>query len=211
MTSRTTPSMIPPVRKVPFAQQISRHIPIVFLAKSSIFVIDNKKGALMEAITFSPAQVHIFNMVSHITSDQALEQLREQLADFYAKQVDAEMDSLWELVNGISRSFNLSGVPISALLILNKSNVRLIEPHFRMEQELVEFLLDGLLLLNNTLNTLFEGSKSGSLNCFLSKSSIFAGEETEKVYDTDCTYSSQWRGLLPFYSCREDGVELPNQ
>ena len=46
---------------------------------------------------------------------------------------------------------------------------------------------------------------------FLSKSSIFAGEETEKVYDTDCTYSSQWRGLLPFYSCREDGVELPNQ
>ena len=116
-----------------------------------------------------------------------------------------------KLVNGISRSFNLSGVPISALLILNKSNVRLIEPHFRMEQELVEFLLDGLLLLNNTLNTLFEGSKSGSLNCFLSKSSIFAGEETEKVYDTDCTYSSQWRGLLPFYSCREDGVELPNQ
>ena len=96
MTSRTTPSMIPPMRKVPFAQQISRHIPIVFLAKSSIFVIDNKKGALMEAITFSPAQVHIFNMVSHITSDKALEQLREQLADFYAKQVDAEMDSLWE-------------------------------------------------------------------------------------------------------------------
>ena len=45
----------------------------------------------------------------------------------------------------------------------------------------------------------------------LEKSSIFAGEETEKVYDTDCTYSSQWRGRLPFYSCREDGVELPNQ
>lgn len=38
-----------------------------------------------------------------------------------------------KLVNGISRSFNLSGVPISALLILNKSNVRLSELHFRME------------------------------------------------------------------------------
>lgn len=50
----------------------------------------------MEAITFSPAQIHVFNMVSHITSDKALEQLREQLAAFYAKQVDAEMDSLWE-------------------------------------------------------------------------------------------------------------------
>ena len=37
----------------------------------------------MEAITFSPAQVHIFNLVSHIKSDAALEQLRQQLAAFY--------------------------------------------------------------------------------------------------------------------------------
>lgn len=50
----------------------------------------------MEAITFSPAQVHVFNMVSHITSALALEQLRMQLAAFYAKQVDDEMDQLWE-------------------------------------------------------------------------------------------------------------------
>ena len=50
----------------------------------------------MESITFSPAQIHVFNMVSHITSDKALEELREQLAAFYAKQVDSEMDDLWE-------------------------------------------------------------------------------------------------------------------
>ena len=50
----------------------------------------------MEAITFTPAQIHIFNMVSHITSVSALEQLREQLSIFYAKQVDDEMDRLWE-------------------------------------------------------------------------------------------------------------------
>lgn len=49
----------------------------------------------MEAITFSPAQVHIFNLVSHIKSAAGLEQLREQLAAFYAKQVDDEMDALW--------------------------------------------------------------------------------------------------------------------
>ena len=41
----------------------------------------------MESITFSPAQIHVFNMVSHITSKKALEELREQLAAFYAKQV----------------------------------------------------------------------------------------------------------------------------
>ena len=50
----------------------------------------------MEAITFSPAQVHVFNLVSHIKSTIGLEQLRKQLAAFYAKQVDDEMDQLWE-------------------------------------------------------------------------------------------------------------------
>ncbi len=50
----------------------------------------------METITFSPAQVHVFNLVSHIKSATGLEQLRKQLAAFYAKQVDDEMDKLWE-------------------------------------------------------------------------------------------------------------------
>ena len=49
----------------------------------------------METITFSPAQVHVFNLVSHIKSALGLEQLRDQLAAFYAKQVDDEMDALW--------------------------------------------------------------------------------------------------------------------
>ena len=50
----------------------------------------------MEAITFTPAQVHVFNLVSHIKSGAGLEKLREQLAAFYAKLVDEEMDALWE-------------------------------------------------------------------------------------------------------------------
>ena len=50
----------------------------------------------MEAITFTPAQVHVLNLVSHIKSSLGLEQLRKQLAAFYAKQVDEEMDRLWE-------------------------------------------------------------------------------------------------------------------
>lgn len=50
----------------------------------------------MEAITFSPAQVHVFNLVSHIKTAMGLEQLREQLAAFYAQKVDDEMDVLWE-------------------------------------------------------------------------------------------------------------------
>jgi len=50
----------------------------------------------MEAITFSPAQVHLFNLISHIKTANGLELLREQLASFYASKVDDEMDQLWE-------------------------------------------------------------------------------------------------------------------
>ena len=50
----------------------------------------------MESITFSPAQMHVFSLVSHIKSEVGLEHLREQLAAFYAKQLDDELDSLWE-------------------------------------------------------------------------------------------------------------------
>ncbi len=50
----------------------------------------------MEAITFTPAQVQVFNLVSHIKSSAGLEKLRQQLATFYAQQIDEEMDQLWE-------------------------------------------------------------------------------------------------------------------
>ena len=50
----------------------------------------------MEAITFSPAQMHLMTLMSHIKSPRALEQLKEQLADFYARQIDDEMEKLWE-------------------------------------------------------------------------------------------------------------------
>ena len=50
----------------------------------------------MEAITFTPAQMHLVTLMSHIKSAIGLELLRKQLAAFYAKQLDEEMDQLWE-------------------------------------------------------------------------------------------------------------------
>lgn len=50
----------------------------------------------METITFSPAQMHLMTLMSHIKSPRALDQLKEQLADFYARQIDDEMEKLWE-------------------------------------------------------------------------------------------------------------------
>ena len=50
----------------------------------------------MEVVAFSPAQMHLITLMSHIKSADALDQLRDQLADFYARQVDEEMEELWE-------------------------------------------------------------------------------------------------------------------
>lgn len=50
----------------------------------------------MEAVTFSPAQMHLVTLMSHIKSTLALDQLKDQLADFYARLVDEEMEKLWK-------------------------------------------------------------------------------------------------------------------
>ena len=50
----------------------------------------------MEAVTFSPAQMHLITMMSHIKSSLALDQLKDQFADFYARQIDEDMEQLWE-------------------------------------------------------------------------------------------------------------------
>lgn len=50
----------------------------------------------MEAIMFSPAQMHLVILMSHIKSTAALDQLKDQLAEFYARQIDEDMEKLWE-------------------------------------------------------------------------------------------------------------------
>ncbi|MBQ0023561.1 MAG: hypothetical protein KBT29_10035 [Prevotellaceae bacterium] len=50
----------------------------------------------MQAVSFNQAQMHVLNMASHIKTEQSLEQLKEQLAVFYAKMIDEDMDELWD-------------------------------------------------------------------------------------------------------------------
>jgi hypothetical protein len=50
----------------------------------------------METVTFSPAQMHLITLMSHIKSSATLDQIKDQLADFYARQIDEEMEQLWE-------------------------------------------------------------------------------------------------------------------
>lgn len=51
----------------------------------------------MEAIrtTFTPIQLHILEMFNYCHSEQSMDELKDVLAAFYAKQVQDEADRLW--------------------------------------------------------------------------------------------------------------------
>ena len=49
----------------------------------------------MNSVTFNPAQIHILNMASQIKTEAGLQRFKEQMATFYAKLIDEEMDELW--------------------------------------------------------------------------------------------------------------------
>ena len=49
----------------------------------------------MNRVTFNPAQIHILNMASRIKTEAGLQRFKEQMATFYAKLIDEEMDELW--------------------------------------------------------------------------------------------------------------------
>lgn len=51
----------------------------------------------METIrTINPIQLHLLEMFRYSESEQMMSDLKEVLADFYAKQVQQEADRLWE-------------------------------------------------------------------------------------------------------------------
>ena len=62
----------------------------------NVVFLQRKNNEDMEAVTFTPAQVHVLNMASRMKTERSLERLQEQLAKFYAELVDQEMEELWE-------------------------------------------------------------------------------------------------------------------
>ena len=52
--------------------------------------------------TFNSVQLHILEMFNYCNSERAISDLKEVLADFYAKQVQTEADRLWDegVLNG---------------------------------------------------------------------------------------------------------------
>lgn len=61
-----------------------------------IFHIENKKTMYAEQTTLNPIQLHLLEMFNHCDSEKMMIELKEVLAEFYAKQVQEEADRLWD-------------------------------------------------------------------------------------------------------------------
>ena len=45
---------------------------------------------------FNNAQIHLLDMLSRCNTDESLDVLKDALCQFYAKEVDKELDRLWD-------------------------------------------------------------------------------------------------------------------
>ena len=45
--------------------------------------------------TLNPAQIEVLNMMSFVKTKSSWQHLKEAIADYFAKQLDEEIDALW--------------------------------------------------------------------------------------------------------------------
>ena len=51
----------------------------------------------METLSsLNPAQIEILNMMSFVKTNTSWQHLKEAIADYFAKQLDSEINALWE-------------------------------------------------------------------------------------------------------------------
>lgn len=55
-----------------------------------------EKKKIMETTVFNDAQLHLLRMMSYVKTKEELADLQNAISDYFAKKVDAEMDSLCE-------------------------------------------------------------------------------------------------------------------
>lgn len=98
MTARqsSTPATLSGIRVSRGDESLTNSFSPMSLFGSDILVIfagdsiNNEKN--MEAITFTPAQIHALNLMSRIKTSEGLEKLRQQVELFCAKQIEEEKD-----------------------------------------------------------------------------------------------------------------------
>lgn len=50
----------------------------------------------MSSTVFNPVQLHLLQMFSVDGSEERLKEVKQVLADFYAKKIERQFDALWE-------------------------------------------------------------------------------------------------------------------
>ena len=56
----------------------------------------SKTNMQTQKTTFNPVQMHLLEMFNYCKSENAIEELKEVLAEHYAKKTQEEADRLWE-------------------------------------------------------------------------------------------------------------------
>ncbi len=51
----------------------------------------------MERTHFNEAQLHILRLMSHIKTDEELNELRNVISDYFAQKAQKEIDRLWDV------------------------------------------------------------------------------------------------------------------
>ena len=55
-----------------------------------------KQKVIMGQTAFNPTQMHLLKMFSYAKTDDDLQALKTALCNYFAENVDAEMDKLWD-------------------------------------------------------------------------------------------------------------------
>lgn len=50
----------------------------------------------MEATVYTPAQKQLLRVMSYVKTDKAMNDLNAVICEYFAKQIDSEMDRLWD-------------------------------------------------------------------------------------------------------------------
>ena len=51
---------------------------------------------MLSPTTLNPAQIEVLNMMSFINTKSSWQHLKDALSDYFAKQLDEEIDRLWQ-------------------------------------------------------------------------------------------------------------------
>ncbi len=62
----------------------------------------------MEGTRFNKAQLHLLQLMSHIKTDEELEELRQVISDYFADKAQKEIDRLWDV--GVLNQEKLDGM-----------------------------------------------------------------------------------------------------